>query len=328
MKKSMLMVAGVATLLTGGFTTAQAAELKLLTSWNKNNWPTYAIIDHYMKNVKAIGGDTVKFKISGPEVVPPFEQLQPVKSGVFDILFTHGVYHVGSKGLAAALDAMKADPAQVRKAGAWKFVDEYYQKTHGLKALAFTPSSNQGYHIFIKAPLSKDGDLKGRKVRGTQTYHGVIRLLGAQPVVMPGSQIYSGLEKGVIEGAAWPAAGMLSMKHYEVAKYRIRPTFGSSWQPILINLNSWKKLSDKEKDVLLKAGEKSELEMGAIGDKILDDESKELAKFGVKDVQLPAGKVEAVRKTFADSVWDLGKQCCGDAAAQLREIAKKGGLTY
>ena len=48
-----------------------------------------------------------------------------------------------------------------------------------------SPSSNQGYHIFLKEPLSANNDFKGRKIRGTQSYHGVIRLLGGSPVVLP-----------------------------------------------------------------------------------------------------------------------------------------------
>ena len=57
---------------------------------------------------------------------------------------------------------------------------------------------------------------------------------------------------------------MLSMKHFEVAKYKVRPTFGTSTLPILINMNSWKKLTE-EKGILLAAGEMTELQMPWIG---------------------------------------------------------------
>ncbi|MGB0632576.1 MAG: hypothetical protein ACPGRZ_17950, partial [Alphaproteobacteria bacterium] len=67
-------------------TAASAADLKILASWNKNIWPTYVVLDTFVKNVAKVGGDKIKVRISGPEVVPGFEQLQPVKSGVFDIL--------------------------------------------------------------------------------------------------------------------------------------------------------------------------------------------------------------------------------------------------
>jgi TRAP-type mannitol/chloroaromatic compound transport system substrate-binding protein len=326
MKIRSLLASIVTTCAVMTATTVSAADLKILSSWNKNIWPTYIVLDTFVKNVAKIGGDKVKVRISGPEVVPPFEQLQPVKSGVFDILFTHGVYHMGSKGLAAIADAMSADPIGKRTSGVWDHLDKYYQNTHQLKLLAISPSSTAGYHVFLKQPI-KDGNWDGRKIRGTQTYHGVIKLFGGEPVVMPGSQVYSALEKGVVDGAAWPAAGMLSMKHFEVAKYKVRPTFGTSTLPILININSWKKLNAEEQGILLAAGEMTELQMPWIGDKLQAEEDAKLAELGVKITQVPADKVAAMKKAFSDSLWKLGEKCCGDDAKKMRELAVKAGIS-
>ncbi|MDE0058053.1 MAG: TRAP transporter substrate-binding protein DctP [Defluviicoccus sp.] len=305
----------------------EAASLKLLTSWNKNNWPTYAVLQQFLDNAKEIGGDTVTFTISGPEVVPPFEQLQPVASGVFDMLYTHGVYHSGSKGIALVVDTIDMNPLKRREVGIWDFVDKYYQKHNNLKLVGLPAQSFSGYHMFLKEPLSPEGDVKGRKIRGTLSYHGVIRALGGSPVVLPGSQIYTALEKGVVDGACWPAAGMLSMKHFEVAKYRVRPTFGSSNEPILINLDSWAKLNDKEKGVLLAAGRETELEMPWVGREILADETRELDKFGVKTLHLPPDKAALVKKAWSESLWDVARKCCGDGADDLYKLAKNAGMT-
>ena len=290
-KRLLTGIAAASLMLTALSLTANAATIKILTSWNKNVWPTYVVLDAFVKNVKKIGGDKIKMRISGPEVVPGFEQLQPVKAGVFDLLFTHGVYHMGSKGLAAIMDAMNADPVGKRTSGVWDHLDKFYQKTHGLKLIAISPNSTKGYHIFLKKPLSSAGDWKGRKIRGTQTYHGVIRLFGGEPVVMPGSQVYSALEKGVVDGAAWPAAGMLSMKHFEVAKHKVRPTFGTSTLPFLMNLKSFNKLSKEKQNILLQAGYITELEMPRKGDKDQAKEDAELAKRGVKITRLPENPV-------------------------------------
>jgi TRAP-type C4-dicarboxylate transport system substrate-binding protein len=305
----------------------QAANLKLLTSWNRDNWPTYVVLDQYVKNVDAIGGGKVSIARIGKEVVPPFEQLQPVSAGVFDMLFTHGVYHAGSKGIALVADAIDADVEKRRSSGVWDFIDTYYQKHNNLKLVALTASSSQGYHIFLKQPLSADNDLKGRKIRGTQSYHGVIRLLGASPVVLPGGQIYTALEKGVVDGAAWPAAGMLSMKHFEVAKYRIRPTFGTSNLGVWVNLSKWNGLSKDEQKVLLDAGLKTEREMQAIGDAILADEDKKLDAMGLKYTRFTPETYEKVKATWNASLWDVANKCCGDGAGKLRELAIKAGLT-
>ena len=327
-KRLLTGIAAASLMLTALSLTANAATIKILTSWNKNVWPTYVVLDAFVKNVKKIGGDKIKMRISGPEVVPGFEQLQPVKAGVFDLLFTHGVYHMGSKGLAAIMDAMNADPVGKRTSGVWDHLDKFYQRTHGLKLIAISPNSTKGYHIFLKKPLSSAGDWKGRKIRGTQTYHGVIRLFGGEPVVMPGSQVYSALEKGVVDGAAWPAAGMLSMKHFEVAKHKVRPTFGTSTLPFLMNLKSFNKLSKEKQNILLQAGYITELEMPWKGDKVQAKEDAELAKRGVKITRLPENQIAKMRKAFSSSIWALGDKCCGADAKKLRELAEKAGLSW
>ena len=79
-------------------------------------------------------------------------------------------------------------------------LDRHYQKL-GLKVVAVAISATKGYHIVLRAPVGPSGDLQGRKIRGTPSYHTVIGMLGASPVVLPGGEVYSALEKGVEE--AW-----------------------------------------------------------------------------------------------------------------------------
>ena len=213
------------------------------------------------------------------------------------------------------------------KSGVWDFVDKFYQEKHGLKMVAMMSTSMSGYHLFTKEPLSEKGDLAGRKVRGTPTYHGVIRALGAEPVVLPGSEIYSALQKGIVDGAGWPAAGMVSMKHYEVASFRLRPTFGVATQPVFINLSAWKKMSEAEQSVLLEAGKLTELQMPWLGNKIQAEEDAALDKLGVKILTLTPEMATKVEQAFMKSIWDLGAKCCGPAATELRAIALKAGLT-
>ena len=302
----IFLSSGAAVALLALSVPASAADLKLLTSWNTDNWPTYAALDMFEKKVKAIGNGKVTISISGKEVVPPFEQLQPVSAGVFDMLYTHGIYHAGSKGLAFTMDAVAPGPKKRRDAGLIDYIDKYYQKHNNMKLLGLVANSNQGYHIFLKKPLV-DGAFKGSKIRGTLSYHGVIRLLGGSPVVLPGGQIYTALEKGVIDGAAWPAAGMLTMKHYEVAKFKVRPTFGTTNTGFWINLAKWKSLTKAEQDVLITAAKQTEIEMPAEGDRILAEESKQLEKFGVKETMLNVDMAAKVRETFSSDRWTIAQ---------------------
>jgi TRAP-type C4-dicarboxylate transport system substrate-binding protein len=120
---------------------------------------------------------------------------------------------------------------------------------------------------------------------------------------------------------------MVSMRHYEVAKYRLRPTFGAATQPVFVNLDRWNKLDAKTKEVLLEAGRKTELEMPALGDAIQKEEDAELDRRGVQVIQMSPATATKVRKAFIDGIWKQGADCCKEEAAVLRATAIKAGLT-
>ena len=329
MKKLSTLCLGVAVVAVTlvPFGVSAQTNLKLLSSWSSSNKPIYAMAETFVENVNQIGHGKVKISISGPEVVPAFEQLQPVSSGVFDMLFTHGVYHAGSKGLALVIDAIDLNPVMRRKVGITDLIDKYYQKQHNLKMVSMPSMSFFGYHLYTKKPLTAAGDIKGQRIRGTQSYQRVIESLGGSLVVLPFGETYSALQKGVVDGVAFPAAGVLSTKHYEVTQYRLRPTFGTSNEPIFINLDKWNRLSSSEQAILLEAGKKTELEMPWIGNGIQAQEDAKLDALGMKYSQLSAQKAAMVKKAWNDSLWVLAEKCCGDAAKELRALALKNGMT-
>lgn len=306
---------------------AQAETLRLLASWAENDRPSYVNALIFQKHVKEVSQGKLTIAISGPESVPPFEQLQPVSAGVFDILYTHGAYHAGSRGLALAADSIDLDLAKRREVGIWRHIDEYYQSTHGLKLLALTTQGTNGYHCYLRKPLSPEADWKGRKIRGVISYHGVIRALGGEPVVLPMGEVYVGLERGVMDGSCGPAAGMLALKHYEVAKYRMEPTFGGVNVIFAINGNRWSRLPEQQKKWLLDAGSLTEPEAARVGDQIVAEERAKLAEHGVQVTRLPDEKGKMIQDVWRTSQWEIAERCCGDAARQLRELARKAGMT-
>jgi TRAP-type C4-dicarboxylate transport system substrate-binding protein len=325
-KNAALLVAAIGGLAMAP-SHAQAQTLRLLSSWAENDRPSYINAQIFQKHVKEVSDGKLTVTINGPEAVPPFEQLQPVSAGVFDILYTHGAYHVGSRGLGLAADAIDMNLEKRREAGIWRFMDEYYQKTHGLKLLSLSTQGTNGYHCYLRRPLSPEADWKGRKIRGVVSYHGVIRALGGEPVVLPMGEVYVGLERGVMDGSCGPAAGMLALRHYEVAKHRLEPTFGGVNVLFVINGNRWQGLSEQQRNWLLEAGRRTEGEAARVGDQIVAEERTKLAEHGVQIARLPDDKGKMIQEVWRSSQWELADKCCGDAAKQLRELARKAGMT-
>lgn len=322
---SLVKYGFIASLLVGSVG-AQAADIRLLSSWDKTNPAVGKLVDPFAKGVETATQGKIKFIVSGPETVPPFEQLQPASTGVFQMLFTHGIYHYGTTGMAVGMDAVRGSLEARRKSGMVEVLDRHYQK-HGLKLVGLALSATKGYHIVLRQPVGPTGDLQGRKIRGTPSYHAVINMLGASPVVLPGGEVYAALEKGVVDGAAWPASGVIGMRWYEVAKHMLRPSFGVNHYLLLMNMNAWNRLSEAERAILSAEARKVEDRWFKDYDVMVAEEEAELIKRGMQITEMGGPQKQKLEAAWASAQWDLAEKKNGKEAKDLRELLKKQGLT-
>jgi TRAP-type C4-dicarboxylate transport system substrate-binding protein len=303
---------------------ASAADYRMLVSWERHYPPIPILVDSFVKGVEQGTQGRVKIIVNGPETVSPFEQLQPVAAGAFQMLFTHGIYHFNQTGIGAGFDAIGGSYEKRRDSGIFEALDKMYQRL-GLKVIAVPVSQKSGYTFQLKAPVGADGDLKGRKIRGTATYHPLIRMLGGAPVVMPIGETYTSLEKGVVDGAASPVVGLLGVKWYEVAKYVAQPAFGNTHQLFLMNLAAWNRLSETDQKILLEEGRKTEVLWFNEYVRLAEEETKELVARGSTLTQLGSdpAKINAVWTT---GLWDLAETKSPAEVKELRALAKAKGL--
>jgi TRAP-type mannitol/chloroaromatic compound transport system substrate-binding protein len=79
--------------------------------------------------------------------------------------------------------------------------------------------------------------------------------LGASVVVLPGGEVYSALDKGVINTSDWASPSMNNrMGLYRIAKYTNYPGFHSMpMGDFTVNLQEWNKLPDDIKAILKSA---------------------------------------------------------------------------
>jgi TRAP-type transport system periplasmic protein len=305
---------------------AFGAEFRVLSSWDKSYPVVPKFLEVFLKNVEAASKGDMKFVLSGPETVPPFEQLQPVSSGVFQILLTHGAYHNGQTPYLLSVEALGGDLNKWREAGVREMVDKHYQKWNlKLVALGQTPERT-ALQIILRQPIGPSGDLRGRKIRGTVTYSGVFSLLGASPVVLPPSEIYTALEKGVVDGAGWPVLGVSDYRWDEVAKYIVRPTFGMLTYPIFFNLAAWNNLTDQQKKILLEEGRKAEDHFFVEWTKLADEEAVKLKARGAQITEVGSDKRDKLNKALVDTLFELGIKSSPKEVGELREFAKEKGL--
>lgn len=317
---NLVAVAAAATIVLGG--SAQATDLKVLASWDPSYAAVGKVLEPFLEKMESEVTD-VDITLMGPETVPPFEQLDPVARGLFDMLYTNGAYHFNDIGVGMALDAMTGDTEALRSAGVMKAVDEAYQGI-GLKLIAVFFDMN-GYHIMLKEPVGDDG-LTGRRIRGTPIYHPAIEALGGAPVVLPGGEIYSALERGVVDGAAWPTVGAVAFKWYEVADYYMRPTFGQVSHMLLMNLDTWNSLSDTQRAEIEKAALAFESAANDIFDSLAGIEATTLQEKGMQETTLSAEMIQKLTTAWFQGALDLAATKNPDEIANIRKLASAAGI--
>lgn len=303
---------------------AFAIKLKLLAAYQPNFIFNVGITDVFKKNLVEISGGQIEIQQFGPDVVPTFEQFQPTQAGVFDINFTHPTYHAGNFGLGILMDITKFDPTKRRETGLFDYMDKAYNKV-GIKLLALPPVSP--YHYITKEPLSGEKpSFKGLKLRSNPTLQNVVIKLGGSPVTMSGGNVYTSLQKGVIDGAAWTLVGVKDFKWYEVAKYMVRPTFGSITMMIMMNLDKYNSLSADERKWLDEAGKKTELDSLAFFNGKIDSEIKFLEDKGMKYTQMNADDAKMVNVYFNDGIVEMAQKLVGDKALEFKKLAEQKGM--
>lgn len=98
-------------------------------------------------------------------------------------------------------------------------------------------------------------DMKGLKIRVMEqpVYLEMMRNVGASPTPMSFGEVYTSLEKGVIDGQENPLSTIYNNKMFEVQKYVSLTGHTYSCQPMIISMKTWKKLSPEQQNILQEA---------------------------------------------------------------------------
>jgi TRAP-type transport system periplasmic protein len=302
---------------------SHAENFRLLHSWDSATEPNTAyVLSNFVPRIgEAIDGATLS--AFGPETIPPFEQLQPAQAGVFQFLFTHTAYHFGTTRVAFGVDAIKGNSTQRREAGVWDEVDRQYN-TVGMKLLAMIVTPG-GFHMQVRDPL-KDGRLDGKVIRATNVYRSVVEALGAKNVVMPIGEVYTALDRGVVDGAASPLIGSVSLGWNEVAKYVVRPRFGYSTYYLMMNLTAYEALPDPQKAKLLALGREIEVGGEELVLKLANEEEEKLQSVGSTVTEMAPEVSDKLEAIWADGLFSMSAETNEPAATAIRDIARKAGL--
>lgn len=316
-------------LFSGAATAESSVNLKMLSAWDDRFDGTQIVGRKFVDGVTKESNGRIKFTFSGPEVIAPGQQFEPTSRGVFDVNLSTPIYYIGTTGVLFGFFALPGDPEAWRKNGYWELADkELARFNQKLIAMPSASSVDNFFQIVLTKPLGQgDKPLDGRKIRGNKYYEPIVVPLGGSLVNLPGGEIYSGLEKGVVDGAAWPVAGQDRMKFYEVAKYMMRPRFGTSPFSIAMNLDKFKSLGKEDQALLLKVGHDVEISAPKDFDAVAARSIEALKAAGVKETELDPALFKKVDAGLKAGVWATARTTpkTVERVEAFYELAKKHG---
>ena len=238
--------------------------------------------------------------IGGPKAIPPFEVGNAVKTGVVDMALTTGAFYTNLMPEADALKMAQLTITEQRKSGAFDLINEIWSKKANMYYLG-RMGEQQPFYLYLTKKIDK-ADLTGLKLRITPVYRDFFQTLGATVITTAPGEVYTALERGVVDGYGWPLTGLFDQNWQKMTKFRVEPGFYNAEVSLVVNLDVWKKLNPKQRELLQKHMLELEADNTAYWKKNSEDEIKRQDQAGIQAIKFDA----ATSKQYLDKAYDSG----------------------
>ena len=320
-----VMVGGAA--IAAGSTLAAPAIAQKTHRWRMQTlWQAGTVnqqaFERFCTNVKSMTDGRVQITpLAAGAAVGLLETLDAVSRGLLDGHHPATVYWTGRNpafGVIGDLNGAYDSPYQAQ---------DYFENYGGLELLKEIYKPFKIYPIGvawwgvesipISRPVRSPDDLKGLKMRLPQGMSAdILAKFGVVAVNLPGTEVFSGLDRGVIEAADWGTLGMnAEIGLHEKAKYALFPGFHSMpVGDVSVNQDRWEGLTPDLKAILTIAVRDFSRDMVQ---GVARQEAQTAGSLAEKKVEMISWTPESRKqfRTVAEEVWQQ--------YAQKNELCKK-----
>ena len=300
---------------------------RMVTSWPKRLPGPGMSAERVAARIGALSGGRLEITVSAAgEVVPAFEVLDAVGSGVAEMGHTAAFYWQGKEPAAAFFTTVpfgllpNEHVAWIDAGGGQALWDELYAP-FGVKPFM---GGNTGVCMggWFRREIKSRDDVKGSKIRSLGLGGEVYRRLGAVAQTTSPGEILVALQSGVIDGAEFVGPGSdIALGLYRFAPFYYGPGFNkpNGTGECIVALKAWDSLDDGLKAIVTHAcaaeasyalAEMERLNIEALATLTTRDNAQ-LRTF-------PADLVAAARTTASDVLGDLAGK--SDKARKVYEF--------
>jgi TRAP-type C4-dicarboxylate transport system substrate-binding protein len=246
--KPTAIAALLAAALVAAPAAAQETTLRLVSAFPENSIYVKRL-ENWIEKLNAEGKGVLQITfIGGPKAIPTFEVGKSVQGGVVDLAMSTGAFYTNVFPESDALKLTQMPVAEQRTNGALALVNRIWGEKGNMFYLARIVE-NQPFHLYINKQIATP-DLKGLKIRITPVYRDFFGSMGATLMQTAPGEVYTALERGVVDGYGWPIGGIFDFNWQEKTKFRVDPGFYDAEVSLIANLKKWQSLSAKQRDFL------------------------------------------------------------------------------
>jgi TRAP-type mannitol/chloroaromatic compound transport system substrate-binding protein len=261
MKRRQLITGlGAGTLVAGaGFATGARAQdsskrfnWRLVTTWPPN-FPIFQdTARRFAEDIRRLSGRRLNIQVfAGGELVPPLQTFDAVSQGTVEM--GHGAaYYWAGKIPAAPFFTAVPFGMNAQGMNAWLYSGgglDLWREVYAPYGLVPFPMGNTGVQMagWFRKRIESLADLKGLKMRVPGLGGKVMARAGVNPVLLAGGEIYTALERKLVDAAEWVGPFHdLRLGLYRAAKHYYYP----GWQEpgpvmeLIVNKRAWDSLPE------------------------------------------------------------------------------------
>lgn len=163
--------------------------------------------------------------------------------------------------------------------------DEIYNSTEelGFVGITYYDSGQRSFYM-TDGPVNSLADLKGKKIRVMQSETAIkmVELLGASPVPMGSSEVYTSLQSNLINGAENNEFVLYTAGHGGVAKYYSYDEHTRVPDIVIMNSEVKERLTNEQYEAVLAAAKEStEFEKAVFKDAVEEEKAIATKEYGV-----------------------------------------------
>ncbi|MBN2768571.1 MAG: TRAP transporter substrate-binding protein [Campylobacterales bacterium] len=239
------------------FNKGKKTKLTLATSWPAAFPIMGTGIENFAKRCLDLSGGTLDIKIYSKDIlVPALQVFDATSSGQIDA-FHSGVYYW--KGKNSAFSIFGGVPLRHTSeemmtwmdfGGGYELWREMYDRFNLYPHIGGTTGPQMGG--WFKKEIKSLDDLQGLKIRMPGIGGEVLQRLGATPVLLAAAEIYTALERGLIDASEWVGPYLDNMMGFP----KIAPYYYKGWHEpgsvleITFNKQKWGKLSNEHRAII------------------------------------------------------------------------------